>query len=728
MVRCHPDAVSQVRPLHTHTHTHTSHLISRPSPSLINSLSLFVVPFHRCALAQHALTLILIEFADGLSDPPPLSPSKRVGQLPSNPHTHTLLYGLHRIHRSYASPLLAPQAATLLPKLFALPNIDWSELYDATYHQFGLVAEFDQLFHQHVASKSFLSYWCDWSVGLVGFVDGAIHHFGTPAMEVWIHERETLISEQQSHREARDAGLESSSEDEANGKLLDDFDSRTGPVILKWLDSLVQSCLPGSVHCRAARARLNEISRLVFESLQNSFQLEHPFLGMLSLAIESHRLALFNLAIFDPPMLALPKIPAKHDPIRLLNVIRLVNNDRVFGKAAKVFLRAHRATRLLALVGRREWLIPGLDDLLSFVTVSDWAESLTEVARSWVECLLRTDPASWWAPTGGEDETRHVRGWLENWLVQLDAIDIQGDDELAAADQSLTLGKPPPCSSSVANHSNSTCILADLEDDQTDEQTSGQDVDEQDTDTEERDGPSKRRRPHLTRGDSEEAKPSTQSLICTCGDAQLDILTSDDKPDVDNNEEQGRSASSSRVDSHEAMWLSSRVDDVVPLKRLSQTPTPMGHVASGSGSQTLTNRLANSSGTSGLGIMRANSNPSISQKKSTPIGQVASGPGAKRLSRQPSRSTSTSASSLSRSISAATVLQTSSSMSDLARVSVVTRSGHGKGKEKENVGNDAEDVDFDVLDLLSRPRSLTPKVRVVVNKSSVSRRGIQKKK
>lgn len=412
--------------------------------------------YRRFALAQHALTIILSNFP--IQSTRPSTSSKRSTSIISS-CSQKLYQAIHTLHRSYLnSPSIQSQAILLLNNLFSLPSKAWFEVFDDYHHKFHLVDQFSHHFYQTIGDRSFLEFCSD--PELVGFIDLTVDRFGAWAIERWLDQRESLIRARTRWRSSQDArrlGLESSetdSDDGLNDEAIIEYDQQTSLILIKWIESLVMNCLPNSIDCQTARIELNSISRLLFDSLittsnppNSCSKDDNYFLSLLSIVVESHRLALFSLPMFNTGSVDLPGLipqwSSPHSPMRLQALIpKLITHldQRIFNKAAKLFLRAHRSTRLLAVLPgllstRHEAIIPGLDQLLRSLVDGDY--SLELVGKAWVQSLLQTDLTSWWMRAdgnfGNDDDgidnvhgDRHqkgaqdIRSWLEGWLTILD--------------------------------------------------------------------------------------------------------------------------------------------------------------------------------------------------------------------------------------------------------------------------------------------------------------------
>ncbi|KAH9450190.1 hypothetical protein Pst134EA_026899 [Puccinia striiformis f. sp. tritici] len=202
---------------------------------------------------------------------------------------------------------------------------------------------------------------------------------------------------------------------------------------------------------------------------------DNYFLGLLTIIIESHRLTILGLPMFNTGSVAIRRSihPPQntqeedqeeewypgHTPMRLQLIIgklelpkfKKLIEMKIYNKSANLFFRSHRTTQLLAiLLGllssttrdtedeyRNRSIIPGLDQLLNSVINGDCP--LERVAKSWVQSLLQSDPITWWSsnsspsstpsidglndplPSHNSNKAAHnVRIWLENWLAVLD--------------------------------------------------------------------------------------------------------------------------------------------------------------------------------------------------------------------------------------------------------------------------------------------------------------------
>ncbi|KAA1073449.1 hypothetical protein PGT21_012590 [Puccinia graminis f. sp. tritici] len=438
--------------------------------------------YRRYALAQHALTMILRAFP--IQEPPTSKPqAKRNGHQngPNNgimSYQQKIIQAIHGLHRSYTTPFIQSQALLILPSLFSLPTRTWFEIYDDYQHKFELVDRFVDRLIEVEEGRTFLEICSDRE--MVGFIDLTIDRLGAWAIESWLGQRESLICSRtrwRRGREARQAGLESSdSEAGMEEEAIVEYDRQSSSIVLKWINSLVVACLPSSIHCAPARRQLNAISRLLFDSLishtssstiKECSKADNNFLGLLSITVESHRLTLFGLPMFNTGSVERvrreeeeeeeedvggegAKWSSGHAPMRLQALIDKLgggeerNEGKMFNKAAKLFFRGHRSTRLLAVLPgllscQDRAVIPGLEQL--FQSVVEGSYALERLAKGWVESLLQSDPASWWrvpsdhshppppAHLDDEDEdlslqpvsvAHDVRRWLENWLGLLD--------------------------------------------------------------------------------------------------------------------------------------------------------------------------------------------------------------------------------------------------------------------------------------------------------------------
>ncbi|OAV85085.1 hypothetical protein PTTG_30804, partial [Puccinia triticina 1-1 BBBD Race 1] len=263
-------------------------------------------PPQRYALAQHALAIILRAFP--LDHKPH---AKRAGLS----HAQKLVQALHALHRSYAGPAIQAQALLLLPALFGLPTRTWGEICDDYEHRFALGEHCRARLVAAQAGRTFLEICSDRE--LVALLDLAIHRLAGWAFERWLVQRDALVLARARWRrgqEARLAGLESDDEDDDEGpggmeeEAVVEYDRQSSPILLKWISSLVAACVPSSIHCAAARSQLSAISRLLFDALMAASppsphtlcsEQDNYFLALLSITVESHRLALFGLPIFN---------------------------------------------------------------------------------------------------------------------------------------------------------------------------------------------------------------------------------------------------------------------------------------------------------------------------------------------------------------------------------------------------------------------------------------------
>ncbi|EGF99968.1 uncharacterized protein MELLADRAFT_118176 [Melampsora larici-populina 98AG31] len=407
------------------------------------------INYRKYALAQHSLSLILNELTHERSSSCNLS--------------YDLLYKLHELHRTYASSdLICSQASKLLNALFELPQIDWYELYDASFHQFGLKHEFLNQFHQRTKETSFLKDWSNWKFGLIGFIDKSIHDFGLIGFQKWVKERSRVLKENLIKQEEVSVGLRSDLNDsdfdhQYNCELIEEFDEKTGMVLGKWIDGLVKNSLPNSIHSRVSRDQLDGISDLVFDEIRfdgsystsqsastsrdplNSTNLNpsNQLLIFISLLIESHRFTLSNLSIFKLPYTTIntssststPLKLTKQEPTKLIKLLNFINHDHhLLSKVSKHFLRSHQSTELFSILSPNETMIRGLNELFELmINGSDDRKSLIGLGKLWIECLLKTDPIGWW--NGKEDQVRFVRDWLDDWYTRFDEIDRMDEQD-----------------------------------------------------------------------------------------------------------------------------------------------------------------------------------------------------------------------------------------------------------------------------------------------------------
>ncbi|POW07663.1 hypothetical protein PSTT_08065 [Puccinia striiformis] len=398
--------------------------------------------YRRYALAQHALTMILRAFPSLINNN---NHSKRNSISVNHTYQPKLIHALHHLHLNYyQTPLIQSQAILLLDHLLhSLNTKTWFEIYDDYHHKFNLNLNFIELFtNQIFQDLRFLEIFTD--IELVGFLDQTIE-----VLEETEEEEEQVIIE---------------------------YDRQSSPIILRWINSLVTACLPNSIHCLNARRQLNGISRLLFDSFMSHTPStttdeeaeeecsapDNYFLGLLTIIIESHRLTILGLPMFNteyPEEDQEEEWCSGHTPMRLQLIIgklelpkfKKLIEMKIYNKSANLFFRSHRTTQLLAILPgllssttrdtedeyRNRSIIPGLDQLLN--SVINWDYPLERVAKSWVQSLLQSDPITWWSsnsspsstpsidglndplPSHNSNKAAHnVRIWLENWLAVLD--------------------------------------------------------------------------------------------------------------------------------------------------------------------------------------------------------------------------------------------------------------------------------------------------------------------
>ncbi|POV95958.1 hypothetical protein PSTT_15922 [Puccinia striiformis] len=444
--------------------------------------------YRRYALAQHALTMILRAFPSLINNN---NHSKRNSISVNHTYQPKLIHALHHLHLNYyQTPLIQSQAILLLDHLLhSLNTKTWFEIYDDYHHKFNLNLNFIELFtNQIFQDLRFLEIFTD--IELVGFLDQTIEVLGIWAIEKWINQRDSLIHSRSSWRKEskRSHDEETEEEEEEEEQVIIEYDRQSSPIILRWINSLVTACLPNSIHCLNARRQLNGISRLLFDSFmahtysttteeeeEECSAQDNYFLGLLTIIIESHRLTILGLPMFNTGSVSIRRsiyppqnTPEEdqeeewcsgHTPMRLQSIIgklelpkfKKLIEMKIYNKSAKLFFRSHRTTQLLAILPgllssttrdsddeyRNRSIIPGLDQLLNSVIDGDYP--LERVAKSWVQSLLQSDPTTWWSsnssppstpsidglndPSPSHDSNKaahNVRIWLENWLEVLD--------------------------------------------------------------------------------------------------------------------------------------------------------------------------------------------------------------------------------------------------------------------------------------------------------------------
>ncbi|KAH9450199.1 hypothetical protein Pst134EA_026907 [Puccinia striiformis f. sp. tritici] len=446
--------------------------------------------YRRYALAQHALTMILRAFPSLISNN---NHSKRNSISVNHTYQPKLIHALHHLHLNYYhTPLIQSQAILLLDHLLhSLNTKTWFEIYDDYHHKFNLNLNFIELFtNQILKDLRFLEIFTD--IELVGFLDQTIEVLGIWAIEKWINQRDSLIHSRSSWRKESKRSHDEETEDEEEQEeeqVIIEYDRQSSPIILRWINSLVTACLPNSIHCLNARRQLNGISRLLFDSFmahtsstttddeaeEECSAQDNYFLGLLTIIIESHRLTILGLPMFNTGSVSIRRsihppqnTPEEdqeeewcsgHTPMRLQLIIgklelpkfKKLIEMKIYNKSAKLFFRSHRTTQLLAILPgllssttrdsedeyRNRSIIPGLDQLLNSVINGDYP--LERVAKSWVQSLLQSDPTTWWSSNSSPSSTpsvdglndpspphdsnkaaHNVRIWLENWLAVLD--------------------------------------------------------------------------------------------------------------------------------------------------------------------------------------------------------------------------------------------------------------------------------------------------------------------
>ncbi|POW22180.1 hypothetical protein PSHT_01539 [Puccinia striiformis] len=368
-------------------------------------------------------------------------------------HTYQpkLIHALHHLHLNYYhTPLIQSQAILLLDHLLhSLNTKTWFEIYDDYHHKFNLNLNFIELFtNQILKDLRFLEIFTD--IELVGFLDQTIEVLGIWAIEKWINQRDSLIHSRSSWRKESKRshdGQEDEEEEDEEEQVIIEYDRQSSPIILRWINSLVTACLPNSIHCLNARRQLNGISRLLFDSFmahtsstttdeeeeEECSAQDNYFLGLLTIIIESHRLTILGLPMFNTGSVSIRRSlhPPQNTPeegeeewCSELPKFKKLIEMKIYNKSAKLFFRSHRTTQLLAILPgllssttrdsedeyRNRSIIPGLDQLLNSVINGDYP--LERVAKSWVQSLLQSDPT--------RGAAHNVRIWLENWLAVLD--------------------------------------------------------------------------------------------------------------------------------------------------------------------------------------------------------------------------------------------------------------------------------------------------------------------
>ncbi|KAI9629929.1 hypothetical protein KEM48_012460 [Puccinia striiformis f. sp. tritici PST-130] len=345
--------------------------------------------YRRYALAQHALTMILRAFPSLISNN---NHSKRNSISVNHTYQPKLIHALHHLHLNYYhTPLIQSQAILLLDHLLhSLNTKTWFEIYDDYHHKFNLNLNFIELFtNQILKDLRFLEIFTD--IELVGFLDQTIEVLGIWAIEKWINQRDSLIHSRSSWRKeskrSHDEEEDEEEEDEEEQVIIE-YDRQSSPIILRWINSLVTACLPNSIHCLNARRQLNGISRLLFDSFmahtsstttddeaeEECSAQDNYFLGLLTIIIESHRLTILGLPMFNTGSVSIRRsihppqnTPEEdqeeewcsgHTPMRLQLIIgklelpkfKKLIEMKIYNKSAKLFFRSHRTTQLLAIL------------------------------------------------------------------------------------------------------------------------------------------------------------------------------------------------------------------------------------------------------------------------------------------------------------------------------------------------------------------------------------------
>ncbi|KAI9616633.1 hypothetical protein H4Q26_011033 [Puccinia striiformis f. sp. tritici PST-130] len=322
--------------------------------------------YRRYALAQHALTMILRAFPSLINNN---NHSKRNSISVNHTYQPKLIHALHHLHLNYyQTPLIQSQAILLLDHLLhSLNTKTWFEIYDDYHHKFNLNLNFIELFtNQIFQDLRFLEIFTD--IELVGFLDQTI--------EVLVggkNRKDLMMKKQKKKREEEQVIIE--------------YDRQSSPIILRWINSLVTACLPNSIHCLNARRQLNGISRLLFDSFmahtysttteeeeEECSAQDNYFLGLLTIIIESHRLTILGLPMFNTGSVSIRRsiyppqnTPEEdqeeewcsgHTPMRLQSIIgklelpkfKKLIEMKIYNKSAKLFFRSHRTTQLLAIL------------------------------------------------------------------------------------------------------------------------------------------------------------------------------------------------------------------------------------------------------------------------------------------------------------------------------------------------------------------------------------------
>ncbi|KAI9616641.1 hypothetical protein H4Q26_011041 [Puccinia striiformis f. sp. tritici PST-130] len=415
--------------------------------------------YRRYALAQHALTMILRAFPSLIT---------KINSRFTSPTSQLLSHSFNPIS-SYS--LTRPSPALI-------EHETWFEIYDDYHHKFNLNLNFIELFtNQILKDLRFLEIFTD--IELVGFLDQTIEVLGIWAIEKWINQRDSLIHSRSSWRKESKRSHDEETEDEEEQEeeqVIIEYDRQSSPIILRWINSLVTACLPNSIHCLNARRQLNGISRLLFDSFmahtsstttddeaeEECSAQDNYFLGLLTIIIESHRLTILGLPMFNTGSVSIRRsihppqnTPEEdqeeewcsgHTPMRLQLIIgklelpkfKKLIEMKIYNKSAKLFFRSHRTTQLLAILPgllssttrdtedeyRNRSIIPGLDQLLNSVINGDYP--LERVAKvgfkvSYNLIQLRGDGLNDPSPPHDSNKAAHnVRIWLENWLAVLD--------------------------------------------------------------------------------------------------------------------------------------------------------------------------------------------------------------------------------------------------------------------------------------------------------------------
>ncbi|KAI9621169.1 hypothetical protein H4Q26_013368 [Puccinia striiformis f. sp. tritici PST-130] len=424
--------------------------------------------YRRYALAQHALTMILRAFPSLISNN---NHSKRNSISVNHTYQPKLIHALHHLHLNYYhTPLIQSQAILLLDHLLhSLNTKTWFEIYDDYHHKFNLNLNFIELFtNQILKDLRFLEIFTD--IELVGFLDQTIEVLGIWAIEKWINQRDSLIHSRSSWRKESKRSHDEETEDEEEQEeeqVIIEYDRQSSPIILRWINSLVTACLPNSIHCLNARRQLNGISRLLFDSFmahtsstttddeaeEECSAQDNYFLGLLTIIIESHRLTILGLPMFNTGSVSIRRsihppqnTPEEdqeeewcsgHTPMRLQLIIgklelpkfKKLIEMKIYNKSAKLFFRSHRTTQLLAILPgllssttrdsedeyRNRSIIPGLDHLLQSDPTTWWSSNSSPSSTPSVDGL--NDPSP---PHDSNKAAHNVRIWLENWLAVLD--------------------------------------------------------------------------------------------------------------------------------------------------------------------------------------------------------------------------------------------------------------------------------------------------------------------